>query len=61
MWRTRSRYSARNLDVPDGKFEAVLAHTLVSHVQDALRVLKEAGRVTQPGGLIAIFVEITHR
>jgi ubiquinone/menaquinone biosynthesis C-methylase UbiE len=45
----------RDLDIPDGRFDAVVAHTLVSHVQEALTVLKEAGRVAKPGGLIAIF------
>jgi ubiquinone/menaquinone biosynthesis C-methylase UbiE len=45
----------RDLDIPDGRFDAVVAHTLVSHVQEALTVLKEAGRVVRPGGLIAIF------
>jgi ubiquinone/menaquinone biosynthesis C-methylase UbiE len=45
----------RDLDIPDGSFDAVVAHTLVSHVQEPLTVLKEAGRVVKPGGLIAIF------
>jgi ubiquinone/menaquinone biosynthesis C-methylase UbiE len=45
----------RELDVPDGKFDAVVAHTLVSHVQEPLTVLEEAARVVKPGGLIAIF------
>src|SRR5918993_5250111 len=45
----------RELDIPDGSFDAVVAHTLVSHVQEALTVPKEAGRVVKPGGLIAIF------
>jgi ubiquinone/menaquinone biosynthesis C-methylase UbiE len=45
----------RELDIPDGSFDAVVAHTLVSHVQEALTVIKEAGRVVKPGGLIAIF------
>src|SRR5215211_129296 len=45
----------RDLDIPDGKFDAVVAHTLVSHVPEALTVLKEAGRVVKPGGLIAVF------
>jgi ubiquinone/menaquinone biosynthesis C-methylase UbiE len=45
----------RELDIPDGRFDAVVAHTLVSHVEEALTVLKEAGRIVKPGGLIAIF------
>jgi ubiquinone/menaquinone biosynthesis C-methylase UbiE len=45
----------RDLDIPDGRFDAVVAHTLVSHVQEALTVLKETGRAVRPGGLIAIF------
>jgi ubiquinone/menaquinone biosynthesis C-methylase UbiE len=45
----------RDLDIPDSSFDAVVAHTLVSHVQEPLTVVKEAGRVVKPGGLIAIF------
>lgn len=45
----------RDLDVADGSFDAVVAHTLVSHVQEPLAVLGEAGRVVKPGGLIAVF------
>jgi ubiquinone/menaquinone biosynthesis C-methylase UbiE len=45
----------RDLDIPDGRFDAVVAHTLVSHVKEALTVLKEAGRLVKPGGLIAVF------
>ncbi len=45
----------RDLNIPDDEFDAVVAHTLVSHVQEALTVVKEAGRVVKPGGLIAIF------
>ncbi len=45
----------RELDIPDGEYDVVVAHTLVSHVKEALTVLKEAGRVVRPGGLIAIF------
>src|SRR5215210_3422477 len=44
----RARYSG-------GRFDAVVAHTLVSHVPEALTVLKEAGRVVKPGELIAVF------
>ena len=37
-------WDKRDLDHSDGKFEAVSAHTLVSHVPEALTVLKIAGR-----------------
>jgi ubiquinone/menaquinone biosynthesis C-methylase UbiE len=45
----------RQLDIHDGNFDAVVAHTLVSHVEVPLTVIKEAGRVVKPGGPIAIF------
>lgn len=45
----------RDLDIPDGTFDALVAHTLLSHVGEVLTVLEEAGRVLKPGGLIAIF------
>jgi ubiquinone/menaquinone biosynthesis C-methylase UbiE len=45
----------RELEIPDGEFDARVAHTLVSHVQEVLTVLEEAARVVKPGGLIAIF------
>jgi 2-polyprenyl-3-methyl-5-hydroxy-6-metoxy-1,4-benzoquinol methylase len=31
----------RELDIPDGEFDAVVAHTLVSHVQEPLTVIAE--------------------
>ncbi len=43
------------LDYPDGRFHAVIAHTLVSHVADPLAALKEMARVVHPGGTVAIF------
>lgn len=45
----------RCLELADGAFDAVIAHTLLSHVDQPLAVLQEAARVTRPGGLIAIF------
>jgi ubiquinone/menaquinone biosynthesis C-methylase UbiE len=39
----------RLLDIPDETFEAVVAHTLVSHVDDPLLVVKEAARVVKRG------------
>jgi ubiquinone/menaquinone biosynthesis C-methylase UbiE len=45
----------RSLDLKDQSFHAVIAHTLVSHVDDPLAVLKEAARVVTPGSLVGIF------
>lgn len=45
----------RSLELGDGAFDAVIAHTLLSHVDRPLAVLQEAARVTRPGGQIAIF------
>jgi SAM-dependent methyltransferase len=42
-------------DLPDASVDAVLAHTLLSHVTDPAAVLAQAGRVLRPGGLVAIF------
>lgn len=44
-----------DLDVGDAHFDAVIAHTLVSHVRNPLVVIKEAVRVVKPGGTVAIF------
>jgi SAM-dependent methyltransferase len=44
-----------SLDIASGEFDAVIAHTLMSHVDDPLAVINEAGRVLKPGGVIAVF------
>ena len=44
-----------HLSVADRSCDAIIAHTLVSHVADPLMVLKEAARVIRPGGNVAIF------
>lgn len=46
---------AHRLDFPDCAFEAVFAHTLISHVTDPAAVLREMARVLRPGGTLAIF------
>jgi ubiquinone/menaquinone biosynthesis C-methylase UbiE len=45
----------RSLDLADRSFDAVVAHTLVSHVENPLVVVKEAARVVRPGGMVGIF------
>jgi ubiquinone/menaquinone biosynthesis C-methylase UbiE len=47
--------NSQNLDIADNAFDAVIAHTLVSHVADPLAVIKEAARVVKPGGTVGIF------
>ena len=46
---------AEELRLPDGHFDLVLAHTLVSHVPDPKRVVQQAARVVRPGGTVVIF------
>jgi ubiquinone/menaquinone biosynthesis C-methylase UbiE len=45
----------RRLEIPDESFDAVVAHTLISHVDDPLATLKEAARIVMKGGMIGIF------
>jgi SAM-dependent methyltransferase len=46
---------AHSLDFPAETFDAVIAHTLISHVTDPAAVLREMARVVRPGGTAAIF------
>lgn len=39
----------------DGRYDLVVLHTLLSHVGDPARVLREAARVTQAGGRVVVF------
>ena len=43
------------LDYEDDSFDAVISHTLISHVTDPLTVLKEAARVVKPEGQVVVF------
>ncbi|MDM0049722.1 methyltransferase domain-containing protein [Variovorax sp. J22R115] len=43
------------LNLPDASFDAVVAHTLISHVQHPLAVLREIARVVKPEGVVGIF------
>lgn len=46
---------AHSLDFPSATFDAVIAHTLISHVTDPAAVIREMARVVRPGGIVAIF------
>jgi ubiquinone/menaquinone biosynthesis C-methylase UbiE len=45
----------RCLDLTDATFDAIIAHTLVSHVGDPLAVLTEVTRIVRPDGWAVIF------
>jgi len=46
---------AHGLDFPSASFDAVIAHTLISHVTDPVLTLSEMTRVVRPGGTVVIF------
>lgn len=46
---------SHTLKIQDGEFDAVVAHTLFSHVDDPRTVLKEMLRAVKSGGFIGIF------
>lgn len=46
---------AHMLDLPTNAFDAVIAHTLISHVAQPMMVLREMARVAKPGGTVVIF------
>jgi len=46
---------AHALEVGDGLFDAVIAHTLISHVTDPASVLKVAAGLVRTGGVVAVF------
>lgn len=46
---------AHNLEFPPATFDAVIAHTVISHVTEPAAVLREMARVVRPGGTVAIF------
>ncbi len=46
---------AHSVDLPDASFDAVIAHTLISHVTEPETVVREMARLVRPGGVVAIF------
>jgi SAM-dependent methyltransferase len=48
--------AAENLPFPDGSFDAALAQLVVHFMADPVAGLREMGRVTRPGGVVAACV-----
>ena len=46
---------AHGLGLPEGGFDAVVMHTLVSHVADPATVVAEGRRLLRPGGRLVVF------
>jgi ubiquinone/menaquinone biosynthesis C-methylase UbiE len=46
---------SHSLDLDDEAFDAVVAHTLLSHVDDPRAVIGEIVRIAKPGGKVGIF------
>ncbi len=46
---------SRSLDLSDNSFDAVVAHTLISHLPDPDTLIEEMMRLVSPGGYIGIF------
>jgi ubiquinone/menaquinone biosynthesis C-methylase UbiE len=46
---------SQSLNLPDAAFDAVVAHTLISHVEDQRAVMREITRIVKPGGRVGIF------
>jgi ubiquinone/menaquinone biosynthesis C-methylase UbiE len=46
---------SQSLSLPNAAFDAVVAHTLISHVEDPASVMSEIARIVKPGGRIGIF------
>jgi SAM-dependent methyltransferase len=54
---TNARFEVGNiyaLPFPDASFDAVFAHTVLEHLSDPLRAIKEMRRVLRPGGIVGV-------
>jgi SAM-dependent methyltransferase len=50
----------RDLQLPDRRFDLVLATDIIEHVDDDLGALRELGRVLRPGGYLLLTVPTFH-
>lgn len=48
-----------NIPFPDDSFDAAFAHTILQHLADPVRALREIHRVLKPGGVIGVREEDT--
>ena len=46
---------AHDLNIEDESFDVLIAHTLLSHVTDPMKVLKEVARLVRKGGHVVFF------
>ncbi len=46
---------SRSLDLDDDSYDAVIAHTLISHLPDPNKLIEEMMRLAKPGGFVVIF------
>jgi len=51
---TLQQMDVKSLDVEDGAFDLVYSNTILHHIPEPLAMLREAGRVLRPNGLILI-------
>ncbi len=51
---TLEHVDAKALPHPDNTFDGLISNSIVHHIHDSLRALKEMSRVVKPGGLVLI-------
>ena len=51
---TLERVDAKTLPYPDNTFDGLISNSIVHHIHDSLRALKEMGRVMRPEGTVLI-------
>lgn len=51
---------SERIPVPDGYCDAVFSFNSLDHVEDVERTLREIARITRPGGVFLLLVEVNH-